>query len=313
MSSSTIVKSTESSVAFRPIPDAHIEPSFLGPDNTPHNLKRTSNDRDGLQSPSKRQKQQKYYQDDTYRATPQLSPGPTMAANRSSERKRRQPDLGDYVNTADAVSPTPGPTPTPKSTMKRKQRPNLVVKPNTPTDPFEDYADWSPSRSPAASTSALGYSTAPKELEEHRPVVSRAREESVNTIRAPEPTPTPAISIPSPREVVPFKIMNVVKWPGPTTEYEIWRPEGGSPLEKSLERVINEMPKKRLDVEVTGVIFSICHADDDEDNPPKWTIRRSDEEGFEFLKKRFNRIISTWLKQCAVKPLLIEMEIEPVL
>jgi hypothetical protein len=109
----------------------------------------------------------------------------------------------------------------------------------------------------------------------------------------------------------PFKITYLVLWREPTSEYEIWHPEGGKFLDKTLNQVILELSKRRLNAKVECVVFRLYLADD-YDKQPKWRMRRDDEDGFEVMKKRLRIQISTWLKEKLHRPLLLEMEIEPI-
>jgi hypothetical protein len=101
-------------------------------------------------------------------------------------------------------------------------------------------------------------------------------------------------------------------WREPRIENEIWHPEGGKFLEKTLNQVIMELSKQRLHATtVTSVSFRLSLSDGDDGSQPWWKMQRDDELGFGMMKKRFISQISVWLTEKSVRPLLLGMEIEP--
>jgi hypothetical protein len=102
-------------------------------------------------------------------------------------------------------------------------------------------------------------------------------------------------------------------WREPRSEYEMWHPEGGKFLDKTLNQVILEVSKRRRYAKVTGLFFKLSPADDD-GSEPKSRMQRDDELGFGMMKKKkkLKFQISTWLKEKTVRPLMLEMEIEPI-
>jgi len=310
MISSSAIKSTETRIDSTPgnsTTKAHIDPYFLRPDHIP-NTKRTSVSSDGDQSPSKRQKARES-RDNAKQSTP--PPLPEAGEKRSSGRVRLKAEQPNYVSIEDAtregIFGSPTPTPAPGNKTKRRPRPSLVNRLKVLADPVEDNTDWSPPLSPEVPKTDEN-STLDRGREQQRPNISSGIEEMRNASEEPS---LPILQ-PSTSQTASFKITFVVKGHGSRNEYEIWRPEGGRFLDKSLEQVIQELPKRRLAADVTGIVFSICMADDNDNSPPKWTIGRNDEDGFQFVKKKFSREISAALKQKTTRPLLFEMEIEPL-
>jgi hypothetical protein len=135
---------------------------------------------------------------------------------------------------------------------------------------------------------------------------------NANANASKETSPVTQISAPSPAPTTPFTITYLVMWREPRSEYEIWHPEGGKFLDKTLNQVILELSKRRLHAKVTSVLFSLSLTDDDDGSQPKWRMQRDDELGFGIMKKRLKYQILAWLKEKAVRPLLLEMEIEPI-
>jgi hypothetical protein len=103
-------------------------------------------------------------------------------------------------------------------------------------------------------------------------------------------------------------IYRVVKSREPFFDCEIWNPKGGRFQEKSLEEVVQEIPKTNSSTDVTALIFTLC-------GPGmriKDTIERNEESRFGVMKTFFTRQITSCLSKASEQSLLLEMEIEPV-
>jgi hypothetical protein len=149
----------------------------------------------------------------------------------------------------------------------------------------------------------------PKHSQPHPSDVSqsKATEKANSDITIPHIEPAVMAEPPKP----PVKIIYVVKSGGSSSKNTLWRPEGGRFLDKELNQIVQELPTTRLAAEITRLNFSLCQGDDLDYNQPKWAVERNDEDGFIFLKKRFNRYIASCLGKTSARPLMFEMEIEP--
>ena len=131
-----------------------------------------------------------------------------------------------------------------------------------------------------------------------------AADPSIN--RSPELKEAPKqASRPKPRLNL---IYRVVKSREPFFDCEIWNPKGGRFQEKSLEEVVEEIPKTNSSADVTALIFTLC-------GPGmriKDTIERNEESRFGVMKTFFTRQITSCLSKASEQSLLLEMEIEPV-
>lgn len=131
-----------------------------------------------------------------------------------------------------------------------------------------------------------------------------ATDPPINQSHEPKEAPKQA-SRPKPRLNL---IYRVVKSREPFFDCEIWNPKGGRFQEKSLEEVLQEIPKTNSSTYVTALIFTLC-------GPGmriKDTIERNEESRFGVMKTFFTRQITLCLSKASEQSLLLEMEIEPV-
>ena len=244
-----------------------------------------------------------------------------IPGERSSDRARRKPQhpgLISWTELPSSLTSTPTPTLTADYTQpipSREKIPGSTVEvdpwrfPSSPDASNPGVATATPEASNPVRVTAT-----PENGMQPRPDVP---EETGGTAEpddnaSKETSPIAQKSAPSPAPASPFTIAYLVRWREPRNEYERWHPEGGKFLDKTLGQVILELSKRRLHAMVTSVLFKLSPADDDDGGQPTWRMQRDDEVGFGMMKKRLKSQISVWLKEKTVRPLLLEMEIEPI-
>lgn len=283
--------------------------------------------------PSKRQKVQEDHasrKSQEFPNTPSSSTPEQSPEKRTSGRIRNKPNNPSFVTLEEEIragrvsidSPIPAPTSIPWRPVSDSRGRSHVSSGKKELDPRRRNPSEDTLAAPRPSSSSLGNNDVVLDDEPQQepsgvqasdgsPSEGGAKKAQLAKNLAPTATPSPS-------QASPIKIIYIVKSHSGAVENVLWRPSNGRFLDKSLQQVMQELPKPQAKLsQPTRLRFRLSLLDDDNDDSlppdkqlPRWTVELEDEQGFSFVKTRLDRQIKGMLASTTVRPLELQMQIE---
>jgi hypothetical protein len=140
---------------------------------------------------------------------------------------------------------------------------------------------------------------------------SRLAASVANPVQSLQTADGPAIA-PSPSPVAAVQVTYAVRSLGVAAGNIMWQPSGGKFMDKTLQQVVDEVPKPQNAPEPMSLRFRLGLLNGDGGGAADWTVQRADELGFTVVKRELNHRIKALLAGIKVRPLNLQMKIDVI-